>query len=129
MKTLSALLVLILSNSVYASELLQGYECKNSDEAMQCNSSCSRANYKLEFKVNERTNQVIRFSYIDKKFIQSVSFKNCSVVDKKNWLCESADDVTISTIVMRNGQYSHMSFVTDKYKNAGLDLGKNFCAK
>ena len=129
MKIFSALLVVTLSHSVYASELLQGYECKNSDDAMQCNSSCSRANYKLEFKVNERTNQVIRFSYVDKKFIQSVSFKNCSVIDKTNWLCENADDLTISTVVMRNGQYSHTSIVTAKYKNAGLDLGKNFCAK
>ena len=129
MKKLITLFFLVVSYSVYASDLLQGYECKNSDDAMQCNNSCSKANYKLEFKVNDRTNQVIRFSYIDKKFIQSVAFKNCSVVNNQNWLCENSDEVTTSTIVMRNGQYSHMSFVTNKYKNAGLDLGKNFCAK
>ena len=48
MKILIVLLTLTLSNFVYATELLQSYDCKNSNDAMQCNSSCLKADQKLE---------------------------------------------------------------------------------
>jgi len=118
--------ILIFTNYSSATELLQGYDCKNADDAMQC-TNCTQAKYKLEFKVNERTNKIIRFSYINNKFIQSVSLEDCNVVDGKNWVCEQYDELGFSNIVMRNGQYSHTTIPEKKYIGSVFD--KNFCAK
>ena len=129
MKILIVLLTLTLSNFAYATELLQSYDCKNSNDAMQCNSSCLKADQKLEFKVNERTNQVIRYSYADNKFIQAVPFENCTVVDGRNWICPNSNEIYYGEAIMRNGQYAHVGILTDKYKNSKVVSNRFFCAK
>jgi hypothetical protein len=127
MKLLIVFLIFSIHNIASASNLLQGYECKSAEDALHCNNKCSKANYKLEFKVNERANKIIRFSLVDKNLTQSVSFENCNVVDDRNWVCEEYSEFGFSNAVMRNGQYAHTTTTEKKYKGGLMD--KNFCAK
>ena len=124
--TIIPLLTIVLISSGAFAGKLELYDCNKEFDALQCNLHCKKNSGQLEFKVNPSGNKVIRYSYKDGNFVQSVSFENCVVVDSDNWECRSLDNSGTSTAIMRNGIHSFTSTYKSQSK---LFRNTFFCAK
>ena len=123
--TIPLLTIVLISSSAFGGKL-ELYDCNKEFDALQCNVNCKKNNGQLEFKVNSNGNKVIRYSYKDGNFVQSISFENCVVVDSDNWECRSLDNSRMSTAIMRNGIHSFTSTYKSQSK---LFHDTFFCAK
>jgi hypothetical protein len=91
---------------------MQMYECQSESEAHSCSSKCKKDDTKLEFKLNKNNPEIFMYQYLDGKFWLSVSLENCSIIDEKNWKCETRGNDSFTNWKMNNGIFfvEHVNF-------------------
>lgn len=103
--------------------------CKNITAIESCSKNCSFVPEKItvEFIVNKEKNIVMRKTFVDGDFKNSLTFQNCRIFDEKNWDCSESQSYSNAEIVktekMTNGIYAT---AIQNIKNSFFDGG---CAK
>lgn len=86
------LLLLLISNYVFADNFLKNYICESLDEATSCKKTCADNGNKVEFKVNPSSNvvQMTTKYHPEMKVPDTTTYLDgCKVLDKKNWQCSN----------------------------------------
>jgi len=132
---LYTIILSFLSCSTVIAKDLYHYTCPTRQSALACDELCklSKPKKTVSFKVNEKNNVVHRtIDEIDannnKILGTPFPLKGCSVVSKKDWICEDESDQKGKNhwwyiFIMRNGIYSQYGFV------GGIEETDPYCAK
>lgn len=94
------------------------YKCKNIVESRSCSNTCTKLEaIEVEFKVNVEKSLVTQVVFENGKQTGSNAFKNCKVIDAKNWECEENNESQYSSRQsnnsMSNGKYSSWAHYTN----------------
>ena len=116
---------ILFSNFVYASWFdgkVQMRVCNNGNsvDALSCNNKCDKGSIDLEFQVNVVSNIVLQKMYTKGKLFDTNALKNCKVIDKKNWICETIEESNFLKYekyedkhVMNDGVYANITLVNN----------------
>ena len=102
------------------------YTCPTDLAASECNSSCKKEVYQIEFTVNQRKNLVMLQWYEEGKISVNPIYDDCKIIDSKNWSCESKSTFIHRYLKMRSGQFEKRSYTFHSNRPIESDSG---CAK
>ena len=92
----------------------------NSVDALSCNNKCDKGDIDFEFQVNVVSNIVLQKVYTKGKLFQTNALKNCKVIDKRNWICETIEESNFLKYekyedkhVMNDGVYANITLVNN----------------
>jgi hypothetical protein len=135
-KTFRILLVSLLiacNLSPSIAKKLDIYECNNLLDAERCTACKKKPSFfytKWEFKINEKSQSVLRTVYFEDQSPKNDIFNNCIIFDGSNWECNSterlSDRIIYHEFKMLNGIFSTGSYSTFISKSAS---GKSICGK
>jgi hypothetical protein len=118
------------------------YRCQSEQEAITCKSCTKFGNTEsfdsTNFKIDVEKANIIREAIKNGDVIQTQILKNCTVIDKKNWKCESHVEMSSPENYSRHkqgmssGQYYGLSevFIRPTSKDSkGINAHGYTCAK
>lgn len=85
----SAIFILLPAVAYAENGDYQLYDCKTYSSALACDSSCSKFDNTVSFKVNVDKDLVIANNFEAGKLTSSYRLNNCSVVNNNNWECKT----------------------------------------
>jgi hypothetical protein len=128
---------MLFTNLGYAKRL-DIYECANLMDAESC-SRCKKVPSFMytswEFKINEKTGNVLRTVFYKDQRPQNDIFSNCKIFDENNWECNHTDTVPINGMVlntdfkMLNGIFSTGTYSPYSPRFSKSEPSMNLCGK
>jgi hypothetical protein len=88
------------ANAGWFEKKLSSYSCPTESDATACSSKCSKLinpSYQEVFSIDKKNKTVLRKSFEDEKYVESVILENCKVFDDNNWDCSSYAEYTSGT--------------------------------
>ena len=113
--------------------LFGGCDLQNSKQIYRCEEKGSSANtcedckldkeFKFQFIVSKESNSVMQIVFIDDLQTGSITYKNCTIFNDKNWDCsDDFSSIRRSVFKMSNGKLS-------SYDELNLEERNGICTK
>ena len=128
----------MLFTSISYAKRLDIYECANLMDAESCSACKKMPSFAFtgwEFKINEKTGNVLRTIYYKDQKPKNDIFSNCKIFDENNWECNTTVTVPTNGMIlntdfkMLNGIFSTGTYSPYSPRFSKLEPGSSTCGK